>query len=150
MRWNTSPRWDISPEWDTFHSAFTWEKYPIRVGYFSSKLNKQSCLGGTAWQKLFTWRKMILSKWDLTFVGVKSQPGGMNPFSYKRFAFPKWNTPFCRDVTQVKYLTWMGWFFSYKRLLIHITTLQRLNVELKKSKYVSISTKYRWILLSDW
>ena len=172
MRWNTSPRWDVSPEWGTFHPAFTWEKYPTWVRYFSSqlacmpifkqrcyfhcllifcfyfkfellisihtakfykmnctfshnnykkhtepKLNEQSCLRGTARQKLFTWRKIILPKWDLTCVDVRSQLGGMNPFSYKRFAFTRWNTPFCRDLTQVRRLTWVGWFFSYKQLL---------------------------------
>ena len=39
---------------------------------------------------------------------VRSQLGGMNPFSYKRFAFAKSNTPFYRDVTQVRRLTWVG------------------------------------------
>ena len=48
MRWNTSPRWDVSPEWGTFHLAFTWEKYPTLVRYFSSQLAympifKQQC-----------------------------------------------------------------------------------------------------------
>ena len=38
MRWNTSTRWDVSPEWGTFHPAFTWEKYPTWVRYFSSQL----------------------------------------------------------------------------------------------------------------
>ena len=41
----------------------------------------------------------------------------MNPFSYKRFDFPKWYTPFCRDLTQVRCLTCMGSFSSYKQLL---------------------------------
>ena len=55
----------------------------------SLKLNEQSCLGGTTWQKLFTWRKIVLPKWDLTNVDVISQVGGINPFSYKPFALTK-------------------------------------------------------------
>ena len=61
--------------------------------------------------------KIILPKWDLTCVDVRSQLDEMNPFSYKQFAFTKWNTPFCRDLTQVKRLIWVGWFFSYKQFL---------------------------------
>ena len=52
-----------------------------------SQLNEQSCLGGTAQQKLIIWRKIIPTKWDLTCVGTRSHVGGMNPFSYKRFVF---------------------------------------------------------------
>ena len=48
---------------------------------------------------------------------VRSHMGGMNLFSYERFAFTIWNTPFCRDLTQVKRLTLVGWFFSYKQFL---------------------------------
>ena len=59
-------------------------------------LNEQ-CLDGTAWKKLFKW-KIIPPKWGLTSVDVRSQLGGMNPFSYKRFTFAKWNTPFCQDL----------------------------------------------------
>ena len=40
-------------------------------------------------------RKIIPPKWDLTSVDGRSQLGGMNLFSCKRFAFTKWNTPFC-------------------------------------------------------
>ena len=87
---------------------------------------KQSCLGETACQKLFTWRKIIPPKWDLTCVGVRSQVGGMNPFSYKRFAFRKWNTPFCRDLTQVRHFTRVGWFFSDKQLLNLCLRLKKL------------------------
>ena len=38
MRWDISPRWGVSSKWDTFHSAFTWEKYPTLVKHFSSQL----------------------------------------------------------------------------------------------------------------
>ena len=48
-------------------------------------------------------------KWDLL--------GGMNLFSYKQFIFTNWNARFCRDLIQVRHLTWLGWFFSYKHLL---------------------------------
>ena len=41
----------------------------------------------------------------------------MNPFSYKRFVFTKRNTPFCRDLSQVRRLTSVIWFFSNKQLL---------------------------------
>ena len=54
-----------------------------------SKLNEQSCLGGTARQKPFTWRKIIPPKLDLTCVEVGSHLGGMNLFSYKRSVFTK-------------------------------------------------------------
>ena len=90
------------------------------------KLNEQSCLGRTAWKKLFIWRIIIPPKWDLTCVDVRSQLGEMNPFSYKRFALAKWNTPFCRDLTQVRRISWVGWFFSYKQLLsLHLLTKRR-------------------------
>ena len=35
-------------------------------------------------EKLFTWRKNILPKWDLIFVEVRSHLDGMNQFSYKK------------------------------------------------------------------
>ena len=41
----------------------------------------------------------------------------MTAFSCKRFVFTKQNTPFCRNLTQVRRLTWERWFFSYKQLL---------------------------------
>ena len=73
-------------------------------------------------QKLFTWRKIIPPKRDLIYVGVRSHLGGMNQFSYKRFVFTKRNIPFCRELTQVRRLIWVGWFFSYKQLLSSIQT----------------------------
>ena len=82
-----------------------------------STLNEQFCLGGTARQKLFTWRKIIPPKWDLIYVEVISHLGGTNQFSYKRFVFTKQNIPFCRDLTQMRRLTWLGWLMTYKQLL---------------------------------
>ena len=81
----------------------------------------------------------ILSRWDSlaktvymeknhpTYVRshlceVRSQLRGMNQFSYKRFVFTKRNIPFCRELTQVRRLIWLGWFFSYKQLLSSIQT----------------------------
>ena len=87
-----------------------------------SELIEQSCLGETALQKLFTWRKIIPPTWDLIYVEVRFQLGGMNQFSYKRFVFTKWNIPFWRELTQVRRLIWVGWFFSYKQLLSSIRT----------------------------
>ena len=84
----------------------------------------------TQWTILSRWdslektvymEKIIPRKWDFTFVDVRSQLGEMNPFSYKQFAFAKWNTPFCRDLTQERRLSRVGWFFSYKQLLSNIT-----------------------------
>ena len=58
---------------------------------------------------------------------MRSDLGGMNPFSYKRFIFTKWNTPFCRDLTQVRYFTWVGRLFSYRQLLrLHCVTIVRI------------------------
>ena len=34
-----------------------------------------------------------------------------------RFTFTKWNIRFCKDLTRVRRLTWVGWFYSYKQLL---------------------------------
>ena len=87
-----------------------------------SELIEQSCLGGTASQKLFTWRKIIPPTWELIYVEVRSQLSGMNQFSYKRFVFTKRNIPFCRELTQMRRLIWVGWFFSYKQLLSSIQT----------------------------
>ena len=81
------------------------------------KLNAQSCLGRTAQQKLLTWRKIIARKWVLIYVEVRSHLGGMNQFSYKRFVFTRRIIPLCRDLTKVRRLTWVGWFFLYKPLL---------------------------------
>ena len=66
---------------------------------------------------MFTWRKIIPPKRNLTCGEVRSHLGRKNPFSYKQFVFTKWNTPFCRDLARVRRLTWVGWFFSYKQLL---------------------------------
>ena len=67
--------------------------------------------------KTITWRKIISRKWDLSCVEVRSHLGEINPYSYKQFGFTKWNTPFYRYLTQMRQLTWVGWFFSYKQLL---------------------------------
>ena len=53
--------------------------------------------------------KIIPPKWDLIYVEAKSHLGGINQFSCKRFVFTKWNIPFCRDLTQVRRLTWVEW-----------------------------------------
>ena len=82
-----------------------------------SKLNAQSCLGGTARQKLLIWRKIIPPKLDLIYLEVRSHLGGMNQFSYKRFVFTRRIIPLCRDLTKVRRLTWVGWFFLYKLLV---------------------------------
>ena len=61
--------------------------------------------------------KIIPPKWDLLCVQVISHLGGVNPFSYKRFIFTKWNIPFCRDLTQVRR------FNSYKQLLSQLISI---------------------------
>ena len=61
--------------------------------------------------------KNISPKWGLIYVEVRSHLGGMNQFSYKRFAFTKRDIPFCWDLSQVRRLTWVGWLFSNKQLL---------------------------------
>ena len=81
------------------------------------KLNALSCLGGTARQKLLTWRKIIPPKWDLIYVEVRSHLGRMNQFSYKRFVFTRRIIPLCRDLAKVRRRTWVVWFFLYKPLL---------------------------------
>ena len=87
--------------------------------FIESKLNEQSCLGGTVQQKLFTLRIIIPPKWDLKCVKVRSHLSGMNPFSYWQIVFLKWDAPFCQDLIQVRHLIWVGWFFSDKQLLNH-------------------------------
>ena len=76
-------------------------------------------------KKLFPWRKIIPPRLDLICIEVWSHLSGTNPFSYKGFVFTKWNTPFCRDLTQVRRLTWVVWFFSYQQLLFNFVTIQR-------------------------
>ena len=68
-------------------------------------------------EQLFTWEKIIPPNWDLTCVQVRSHLGGTNPFSCKRFVYTEWLLAFCQDLTQVRRLTWVWWFFSYKQLL---------------------------------
>ena len=76
------------------------------------------CLDETAWQELFTWRKLIPTYWDFICVEVRSQLGRMNPFSYKWFVFgKKWNTPFCWKLTQVRYSSQRGCLTLYKQPL---------------------------------
>ena len=41
----------------------------------------------------------------------------MNRFLYKRFVFTRRTIPLWRDLTKVRRLTWVGWFFLYKPLL---------------------------------
>ena len=96
--------------------------------------NTKSKLNVTAPQKLFTWRKIIPRKWDLTCVEVRSHLGGMNPFSYKRFVLTKWNTSFCQDLTRVRRLTWVEWLFSYNSTLVSIN-LVKLVASAQEQRY---------------
>ena len=62
-------------------------------------------------------RKNHPTSWDLTCIQVRSHLGGTNPLSRKQFVYTEWLLGFCRDLAQMRRLTWVGWFFSYKQLL---------------------------------
>ena len=58
----------------------------------------------------------IISPWDLSCVEVRSQMVGWIRSQINDLFFEKWNTPFYRDLNQVRHLTRVGWLFLYKQL----------------------------------
>ena len=84
---------------------------------------------------MFTRRKLIPPNRDLTYVEVKSHLGSINPFSYQRFVFIKWCTPFLRDLTQMRCLTWVGVFLllnsSLKRKNSFCFSQEKLDIKVK-------------------
>ena len=96
--------WAINRPCHLWKILFAQAIYRRRTTYLLKGL--QYCLDGASQQKLFTWRKINPSRWDLFYVEVISHLVGMNQFSYKQYVFTKRNIPFCQDLTQVRHLTW--------------------------------------------
>ena len=90
--------------------------------------------------------KIIPRKWDLIYVEAKSHLGGMNQFSCKRFVFTKWNIPFCRDLTQVRRLTWVEWLIVLIQRLFSVPLHQDVKLQGKQKLYHSpCLCSWRWL-----
>ena len=101
---------------------------------------------GTAQQKLFTWRKIIPPKGDLTRVEVRSYLGGMNLFSYKRCVYNVKYTILPRShSSETCHLDGMIFLISYKQLLRHkpICFMQKLRQQTSAIiNYSALFTKH--------